>query len=699
MRLAAMLALLAAGCTAESQLDNKPDLTSAPDAALATDLARDTASPPRDLLAPTALDLANPDLTIGPVTVAATHWRQTFADEFRGKPGLPSDSYCYDELLPQCHVWPGTSHNCDLSDVGGPGFYPPTRANLVAAIKSIDPSHDFSVLDDAAVKALYGELIATRLLALNKCNWTLYEMVNWMATDYAGKWSARMDATQVEVAPEGKGYLLLSATRAPVETSCIYGGSLGGPNCYLYAFAPSELDTSVSYSVDTSGLSPNVYYAASGSSCPAGGTLDGARCIVKTFAPHFLEETGVAYWVDTNPSFPGVFYANEIYRCKDNIDYTPTLGFRNLTCPILNGAIMSYEFTNRPYVDGDGGEHPRGAAQLHGRFEAKARIPRGIGAFPAAWLMPMEGGWPYKGGEIDVVEARDNANEVYQTYHHGKCYTPADGTPIVAADSADCTTKSGVSTHLAKGFTSGERTQDEFWTRDHLFAAEWRDHRIDYFINNVHVGTIDVGTIGNIDSGAPAALASFETTNFPTSPFYWILNHSTYVPPGQVATFEQQTFRIDYVRNYVACGADNAEYCPCGGRFGEGVGCALEGAQLACPSGVAAPTVTSGVYPSPCQPSARRCVNGGALEGSRCVVYRFTPGVLETTIDNWVDADPRWPGVYYAKIGNDCPYGGSGTVNCQIVALPADLLETGVDYGIDETANPPLIYYVPDFDY
>ncbi len=695
------LLLFAVGCVGGSNESATHDLAAGRDLVAAPDLRspdlRDPTVP--DLLSQNDLLPPPPDLFTGPVTVSKTHWRQTFVDDFRGKEGKESDSYCFDDLAPQCHIWPGASQNCDQTDTANEGPFPPTKANLVAAIKLIEPGHDFASMSLADVKLLYGELIKTRMAALNKCNWTLYQMVNWMATDYAGHWAARFDATQVEVVPQGKGYLLLSAERAPVETDCIYGGSLGGPNCQLYAFGSGELNTGVTYWVDPNPAAPGVYYAATGSSCPVGGTLSGPNCLVKSFAPHVLEETGVTYWVDTNPSWPGVYYANQTYRCKENIDYTPALGFRNLTCPILNGGLMSYEFTNRPFVDSNSVEHKRGTMQYQGRFEAKAMVPRGTGSFPATWLMPKEGGWPYKGGEIDVMEARDNANEVYQTYHHGKCYTPADGTPIDATDSADCATKSGKSTHLAKGFTSVERTVDEFWTRDHLFAAEWKDGRIDYYINNAHIGTIEVGTLGVIDNDAPAALANFEASNFPTSPFYWILNHSTYVPPDKIASFAKQTFRIDYVKNYVACGTDNAEYCPCGGRFHEGIGCSLDGDPLVCPSGVATPTVTGGIYQSPCQPSTRRCVNGGTPDVGRCIVHRFAPGQIESTIDYWVDADPKWPGVYYAKIGNACPYGGSGTVNCQIVGFPADVLETGVDYGIDKTANPPLVYYVQDFDY
>ena len=56
------------------------------------------------------------------------------------------------------------------------------------------------------VRAAYVALVAERTKDLNKCNWTVYQMINWMATDYQGNYSARFDPTRVTVDPTGKGY-------------------------------------------------------------------------------------------------------------------------------------------------------------------------------------------------------------------------------------------------------------------------------------------------------------------------------------------------------------------------------------------------------------------------------------------------------------------------------------------------------------
>ncbi|HRE89372.1 MAG TPA: family 16 glycosylhydrolase [Myxococcota bacterium] len=666
--------------------DTTPDDTGSDTADAATE---DTTSPDtEDTASPDTEDTEDtttePDTSPpGPVTVSRRHWRLVFEDEFKGPRGDPSDDYCYRQLPPQCHVWPGGSHHCDQSDVAGEGFYPPLRANLIQALSLFFSRAELDPKTTPELRTMYGELIRERLADLDKCSWTLYSMLNWMATDYAGRYSARFDATQVTVDTRGKGTLELHATYAPIQTSCIFGGAGGNPNCQLHAFEPNVLKVGVSYWVDPDPRWPGVYYAPpTPGSCPHGGTFTGVNCIIHAFPPNVLEARNVSYWADPDPRWPGVYYANQTYACRDNIDYSPSLGFRNLTCPILNGGLMSYVMNNRPYVGPDG-TRPRGYEQHRGRFEAKVKIPKGLGAFPAAWLMPKSGGWPYDGGEIDVIEARDNADEVYQTYHHGRCYLESTGAEIDATDSADCANKGGKTTHLSKGFTTRQRLSDQFWKRFHLYAVEWTTtpsgDRLDYYLNNVHIGTVAPGTTGRIDEGAPSHLANFAASNFPTAPFYWILNHSTWVAPERVSTWQPQTFRLDYVRNYVECGTDPGEYCPNGGTFTEGLGCTLAGR----------------ITPSPCAPNDRPCVNGGTPDGDRCRVWDFAEGQLVQGVAYWVDADPRWPGVFYAKVGGACPHGGSGEVNCQLLSLPADLLEDGITYAVDVARR--VITYSPDF--
>ena len=635
-----------------------------------------------------------------PINTTVPHWRPTFADEFRGKPGRADDAWCYDQLPAQCTIWPGgDTNNCDLSDVNDPGMIAPIKANLAAALFLFHPERDWNAASEPEVRAAYATLLEGRLKHLDKCVWSAYQMLNWMATDYHGQWSSRFDASRVTVDPSGKGTLLLSAAAAPVQAHCIYGGTLGAPNCQLVPLAAGELSASVQYWADNDPRWPGIYTAPVNGQCPVGGTFTGVNCLVKSLPAHFLDE-GVPmgfYWVDPDPRWPGVYYADQAYRCRDNIDYSPSLSFRNLTCPILDGALLSMPAQNRTF-DAAGVRHPRGFAQHFGRFEVKARVPKGVGAFPAAWLLPLEGGWPYAGGEIDILEARDQADEAYQTYHHGKCYTPATGQELAAAlDPADCDRRGGQTVHLDLGYTARQRAVGELSKRDHVYAVEWTEGQLAYFVNDVRLGSIAVGTQAFLHPAtAPAGLATYNASNFPSKPFYWILNHSTYVPPDQVAGFAEQTFAIDYVRVFDRC-TRNFDFCPCGGAFTEGAGCRLgPGEPLHCPRGVVAQGFAAGVYAAACAPANQDCPNGGAKSGARCLVKEL-PG-LSRAVAYWADADPRWPGVYYAKSSGGCPAGGTFTgVNCQLAAFPGDLLEAGVDYLVDAAATPAGVYYTPDF--
>ena len=657
--------------------------------------------------------------------LTTSYWRETFFDDFRGKPDDSARStYCYDQIKPQCHVWTGgSSHDCELST-----SYPPMRENMAAAVNTLDPG-PWASQPFAAVQTRYAQLIADNVRNLDKCTWTLFEQLNFWATDYKHHYTSRFDGTQVKVDPSGKGRLLLSAVAAPLQADCVYGGQEAGPNCLVYGFAANEVKPGVHYWADPDPRWPGVYYTPINGTCPHGGSV-GVNCQLRAFPPALLEEKNVEYWVDTNPAWPGVYYANNTpYRCTFNIDYFSTgVNFRNLTCPILNGAVMSSQFVNLPYVDPFTGEiKVRGQIQHQGRFEVKAKVPKASGAFPAAWLMPQTGGWPYMGGEIDVMEARDAANEVYQTYHHGKCFTTNPLTEHFVEGKGDCEKIAGAtSVQLSKGRTVKEAKKDEFWTRDHVFAVEWNGPRLDYYVNNVHTSTVQVGTQSEASPTIyPPLMTQFATTNFPTAPFFWILNHSAYAklperpvkngifdfgyparlaawlvqvasPNARINAFKPQTYSIDWVRNYTACKTD-ADFCPCGGEFEEGVGCVLPSGQMACPPEVPTPVLNGDVYQSSCRPARQDCIHGGDVAGPNCQIKGFENPEIVPGVKYWVDTDPRWPGVYYALINGKCPFGGLVGANCQVRAfsVPSVYVVMGVQYWVDTNPAWPGVYYKP----
>lgn len=129
----------------------------------------------------------------------------------------------------------------------------------------------------------------------------------------------------------------------------------------------------------------------------------------------------MSYYLATS-HVQGVYYTNDDngqHRCKfAHFWNSEEQGIKKkLTCNILNGSAISYPNTQLKGLEGE-----RGISQKEGRFEVKLKIPSGKGAFPAAWLIPIEGGgWHYRGGEIDIIEALDDADWTSQSYHHGKC--------------------------------------------------------------------------------------------------------------------------------------------------------------------------------------------------------------------------------------------------------------------------------------
>lgn len=108
----------------------------------------------------------------------------------------------------------------------------------------------------------------------------------------------------------------------------------------------------------------------------------------------------------------------------------------------------------------------------YGRIEVRAKMPRGQGTWPAAWMMPTDevyGGWP-KSGEIDIVEAvnlgtltaeGDQETRVYGTLHYGR--------------DAPNNSSSG------KAYTlpNGANPADGF----HTYAIEWQEGEIRWYVD------------------------------------------------------------------------------------------------------------------------------------------------------------------------------------------------------------------------
>ena len=105
----------------------------------------------------------------------------------------------------------------------------------------------------------------------------------------------------------------------------------------------------------------------------------------------------------------------------------------------------------------------------YGRMEMRAKMPLGKGLWPAFWMLPTDqryGGWAAS-GEIDIVEyLGDDPEEVLGTIHYGGPWPN--------------NTFSGTPYRLQSG-----NFHDEF----HVFAIEWEEGEIRWYMDDVHYGT------------------------------------------------------------------------------------------------------------------------------------------------------------------------------------------------------------------
>ncbi|MEL6696862.1 MAG: glycoside hydrolase family 16 protein [Bacteroidota bacterium] len=102
-------------------------------------------------------------------------------------------------------------------------------------------------------------------------------------------------------------------------------------------------------------------------------------------------------------------------------------------------------------------------SQAFGRFEARLKTPFGPGLWPAFWMLGDnidEVSWP-QCGEIDVMELRGQAPNIALGSLHGPGYSA--GNSITGSYGLEDT---------------------RFDTEFHIYAVEWTENRIDFFVDD-----------------------------------------------------------------------------------------------------------------------------------------------------------------------------------------------------------------------
>jgi beta-glucanase (GH16 family) len=164
----------------------------------------------------------------------------------------------------------------------------------------------------------------------------------------------------------------------------------------------------------------------------------------------------------------------------------------------------------------------------YGRMEARIKIPRGQGIWPAFWMLGTNidagVGWPTC-GEIDIMENIGKTSD--QGTDHGTIHGPQGGN--------DYNGGQGVGNSYT--LPGGAALADAF----HIYAMEWTPNQIKWFLDSTQFFT-----------ATPASLPSGATWVF-TQPQFFILNVAVGGNwpgnPDATTVFPQQMI-VDYVRVY-----------------------------------------------------------------------------------------------------------------------------------------------------
>lgn len=158
----------------------------------------------------------------------------------------------------------------------------------------------------------------------------------------------------------------------------------------------------------------------------------------------------------------------------------------------------------------------------YGRIEAMAKLPKGVGTWPAVWMLGKNiptTGWP-KAGEIDIMEHVGFDEGVV----HGTVHTEAYN-------------------HSKKTEKGKAVTVKDVTTAFHLYAIEWTADQIDFFVDDQKYYSVQKSALGSTEAEWP-----FD------QPFYLILNVAVGGnwggQKGVDETIWPQRMEVDYVRVY-----------------------------------------------------------------------------------------------------------------------------------------------------
>ncbi len=156
----------------------------------------------------------------------------------------------------------------------------------------------------------------------------------------------------------------------------------------------------------------------------------------------------------------------------------------------------------------------------YGRFDIRAKLPKGQGIWPAIWMLPSDekyGGWAAS-GEIDIMEFKGHeSNKIHATLHYGQT-SPKNRFKTAVFE-------------LKKGtFT------DDF----HTFSIDWRKEKVVWLVDNEPIQTMT-----EWDSSGGEFPAPFDQA------FHLLINLAVgggFVGNPDASTVFPQKLEVDFVR-------------------------------------------------------------------------------------------------------------------------------------------------------
>jgi beta-glucanase (GH16 family) len=254
--------------------------------------------------------------------------------------------------------------------------------------------------------------------------------------------------------------------------------------------ANTTLPVSFTYTVPTNAtLPPGTYKVSQGFVTSGNFTSNSSATFVVPAATATLNENFNDGRTTYNPNKIWVDYYN-----WNNIINNESEAYVPDTISIVPGTGLQIRadqryFAGQPYTSGVI-TSLNGFSQTYGHFEMRAKLPGGVGTWPAFWLLPIDstvfGPVSTVAGEADIMEHWGfQPTNIYQTLHTGGGVTRGCGKG---------------SNGIASG-TSG--TLD--WTQAyHVFALDWKPGVMTWLIDGVACNT--------------------QTTNIPNGPMYILAN-------------------------------------------------------------------------------------------------------------------------------------------------------------------------------